>query len=76
MKEISVAEFQSDVVSWIKQAAIEKQIVIIDQGRPVAALIPFLLSKLAKSLPNREEHIRQRSWISIDSSSYISEMRD
>ncbi|MGE0131692.1 MAG: type II toxin-antitoxin system Phd/YefM family antitoxin [Blastocatellales bacterium] len=76
MKQISVVDLQSDVASWIRQAAVEKQIVITDQGKPVAALVPFLPSEPAKPLPNREERINQRPFISIDSADYISEMRD
>jgi len=76
MRQISVVELQSDVASWVRQAAVEKQIVITDQGQPVAALVSFLLSRPTKPLPNREERISRRSFISVDSAVYISEMRD
>ncbi len=75
MRQISIIELQSDVVSWIRQAAIEKQIVITDQGQPVASLIPFVHATPTNPLPNREERIGLRSFISTDSAVYISEMR-
>ncbi|MGH9849460.1 MAG: type II toxin-antitoxin system Phd/YefM family antitoxin [Blastocatellia bacterium] len=76
MRQISVIELQSDVASWIRQAAVEKQIVITDHGQPVAALVSFLLTKPTRPLPYREERIGRRSFISVDSGVYISEMRD
>ncbi len=76
MRQISISELQSDVVSWIRQAAIERQIVITDEGRPVATLISFFLSKFFRPLPNREERISRRPYITVDSAVYISEMRD
>jgi len=76
MKQISISELQSDAGRWIRRAAIEKQIVITDQGRPVAALIPFWPSQSGKPLPNREERISRRSHITVDSAVYLSDMRD
>lgn len=76
MRQISVIELQSDVVAWIRQAVIEKQIVITDQGQPIAALIPFLHATPTNPVPNREERIGKRTFISTDSAIYISEMRD
>ena len=76
MRQITINELQSDVVAWIKQVAVDRQIVILDQGQPVAAIIPFVLSKVAKTLPNREKRISQRSFVAVDSAVYISEMRD
>jgi len=63
-------------VSWIRQIAIEKQIVIMDQGQPVATIIPFQHATPTNPLPNREERISQRSFISTDSAVYISDMRN
>lgn len=76
MKQISISELQSDARLWIEQAVIERQIVITDQGQPIAALIPFISSQSGKPLPNREARINQRSSISVDSAVYVSEMRD
>ena len=76
MKQISISELQSDARLWIQQAVIERQIVITDQGQPIAALIPFCSSQSGKPLPNREARINQRSSIVVDSAVYVSEMRD
>jgi len=76
MKQISISELQSDAGWWIRQAAIEKQIVITDQGQPVAALIPFRSSPSGQPLPDREERINRRPYLTVDSADYISEMRD
>jgi antitoxin (DNA-binding transcriptional repressor) of toxin-antitoxin stability system len=74
MKQIS--EFQANAGWWIRQAVLEGQLVITDQGRPVAALTPVLSIQPGKPLPNREERISRRSHITTDSADYISEMRD
>lgn len=76
MKEISVNELQADAVWWIRQAALEQQIVITEQGQPVAALIPLPSAQLGQPLPDREERICQRAAITIDSADYISALRD
>lgn len=76
MKQISIRELQTDTEAWISQAAIEKQIVVTDNGQPVAAIIPLPSQKPGKTLPNREERIQQQPYIPIDSAVYISEMRD
>jgi antitoxin (DNA-binding transcriptional repressor) of toxin-antitoxin stability system len=76
MKQISISEFQANAEWWIRQAVLERQLVITEQGRPVAALTPVLLMQSGKSLPNREERISRRSHITTDSADYISEMRD
>ncbi len=76
MKQISIQELQTDTGAWINQVATEKQIVVTDNGQPVAAIIPLPSQKSGKTLPNREERIRQRSYLPTDSAVYISEMRD
>lgn len=76
MKQISIRELQTDTEAWISQAAIEKQIVVTDNGQPVAAIVPLPSQKRGKTLPNREEQILQQPFIAIDSAVYISEMRD
>jgi len=76
MKEISINELQADAGWWVRQAALEQQIVITEQGHPVAALIPFPAAQLGQPLPDREERIRQRAAITIDSADYIAALRD
>jgi antitoxin (DNA-binding transcriptional repressor) of toxin-antitoxin stability system len=76
MKEISIQELHRDTDQWVKQAARRESIIITDGGQPVATLTAFEAARLAKALPNREDQIRRRSLISVDSADYISEMRD
>lgn len=76
MKQISIKELQSNAEAWVKQASIERQIVITDEGQPVATIIAFPNTQNIAPLPNREYRISQRSFIATDSAIYISEMRD
>jgi prevent-host-death family protein len=76
MRQISISELTSNVALWIREAATERQIVITDQGKPLAAIVPLFTSKSPKPLPDREERITRRSLIGVDSAIYISEMRD
>ena len=76
MKQIGISELQADVGAWIRQSVLEQEIVITEQGQPVAALISLPPAQAAKQLPNREERISRRSCLAVDSATYISEMRD
>lgn len=76
MKQISVPEFEQDIVSWLKRVSVEKEIVITLEGQPVATIIPFASPEKLQPLPDREEKIVRRSPIAVDSSQYISDMRD
>jgi antitoxin (DNA-binding transcriptional repressor) of toxin-antitoxin stability system len=76
MKQISIKELQSDAENWVKQASLERQIVITSEGLPVATIIPFPTAQKTRPLPNREDRITRRSLITTDSAIYISEMRD
>jgi antitoxin (DNA-binding transcriptional repressor) of toxin-antitoxin stability system len=76
MKTISIRELHLRTGRWVRQAASQGPIVVTDRGRRVATLHPFDASAPPRSLPNREETIRKRSKIPIDSVSYQSEMRE
>lgn len=76
MKEITINELQADTAAWVRQAALEKQIIITEQGRPVATLLPLPTLRAGQPLPNREAQILARPFINHDSGEYISEMRE
>jgi antitoxin (DNA-binding transcriptional repressor) of toxin-antitoxin stability system len=75
MKEISIQELQHDTDQWVKLAARRERIIITDGGQPVAALTALEPSPPPKRLPDREDKIKQRSLIKVDSADYVSEMR-
>jgi len=76
MKEIRIEELERNVGQWVKLAADREPIIITDGGKPVATLAGLEPSHLPRRLPDREDKIRQRSRISVDSVDYLSEMRD
>jgi antitoxin (DNA-binding transcriptional repressor) of toxin-antitoxin stability system len=75
MEEISIQELHRDTGQWVRLAAGHERIVITDGGQPIAALTAFEESQLYSPLPDREERVKQRSPIKVDSPEYISEMR-
>jgi antitoxin (DNA-binding transcriptional repressor) of toxin-antitoxin stability system len=75
MKEISIQELHQDTSQWVRLAAGHERIVITDRGQPIAALTAFQESQLHRRLPDREDKIKRRSLIKVDSADYISEMR-
>ena len=75
MKEISIQELHQETSQWVRLAARRERIIITDAGRPIAALTAFEPSQLLKALPDREDKIKKRSLIEVDSADYISEMR-
>jgi prevent-host-death family protein len=76
MKEISIEELKRNAGQWVKLAASREPIIITDDGKPVATLNGFEPARRSRQLPDREEKIRKRSQITIDSADYLSEMRD
>lgn len=76
MKEISIEELKRDAGQWVKLAASREPIIITEDGKPVATLNGVGLSRTSNRLPDREDKIRKRSQIIVDSSDYLSEMRD
>ena len=75
MKEISIEEFKRDAGQWIRLAASKEPIIITDGGKPVATLTAVEPPHHSKRLPDREDKIKQRSRINVDSADYLSEMR-
>lgn len=75
MKEISIQELQHDTDQWVRQASRHGRIIITDGGQPVAALTALEPPLPRKPLPDREEQIKLRSVIEVDSADYVSEMR-
>ena len=59
----------------VRHAASRGPIVVTDYGRRVAAIQPFDGETGRRSLPNREETIRKRSEIPVDSVVYQAETR-
>ena len=75
MKEISIQQLQDDASQWVRLAANQERIIITDGGQPVAALTALEPLQAPKRLPDREDKIKQRSVIKVDSADYVSEMR-
>ena len=75
MKEVSIQELRRDTERWVRLAAQGEAIAITDGGQRIAALTAVEEIHPHKSLPNREDKIRARSVIKVDSGDYISEMR-
>jgi antitoxin (DNA-binding transcriptional repressor) of toxin-antitoxin stability system len=76
MTIISIRELHLETGRWVRRAAAGEAVIVTDRGRRVASLAPFEPSMLGRPLPNREERIRTRSRLTVDSTDVISEMRD
>ena len=76
MKEITLEELKRDADQWVRLAARKEPVIITDGGKPVATLTGLEPPHHSKRLPNREDKIKQRSQIKLDSADYLSEMRD
>jgi antitoxin (DNA-binding transcriptional repressor) of toxin-antitoxin stability system len=76
MKEISIEDLRRNAAEWVKLAADQETIVITDGGKRVATLTGLDSPHRSRPLPDREEKIRRRSQITVDSADYLSEMRD
>ena len=77
MKEISIDELKRNAGQWVKLAASREPIIVTEDGKPVATLNGVGPSRTPPSrLPDREDKIRRRSEIYVDSADYLSEMRD
>ena len=75
MKTISIRELHLRTGRWVRHAASRGPIVVTDHGRRVVAIKPFDAETGRRSLPNREETIRKRSEIPVDSVVYQAETR-
>jgi prevent-host-death family protein len=76
VKEISIDELKRNAAQWVKLAASSEPIIITDDGKPVATLNGFGPARATSRLPDREDKIKRRSQINVDSTEYLSEMRD
>ena len=76
MKEISIEELKPDAGQWTRLAVGKEPVIITDGGKPVATLTGLEPSRHSKRLPDREDKIKQRFPITVDSVDYLSEMRD
>ena len=76
MKTITIRELHLATGRWVRHAATTREpVVVTDRGRRVAAIQPFEPRVLAQPLPDREQRIRKRSRIPVDSATYQAEMR-
>jgi antitoxin (DNA-binding transcriptional repressor) of toxin-antitoxin stability system len=75
MKEISIEELKRDAGRWVRLAARKEPVIITDGGKAVATLTGLEPAHRSKPLPDREDKIRQRSQITVDSAEYVSEIR-
>lgn len=74
MKEISIGELKRDAGQWVMLAARREPVIITDGGKPVATLTGLEPPHHSKRLPDREDKIKKRSQINVDSADYLSEM--
>lgn len=75
MRTISIRELHLKTGRWVRHAASQGPVIVTDRGRRVAALQPVDVTSGGRPLPNREETIRKRSRISVDSVVYQAEVR-
>jgi antitoxin (DNA-binding transcriptional repressor) of toxin-antitoxin stability system len=75
MKTISIRELHLKTGRWVRHAASHEPVAVTDRGRRIAALQPFDATPNRRPLPDREETIRKRSRVPVDSVVYQSEAR-
>ena len=75
MKTISIRELHLKTGRWVRHAASRGPVVVTDRGRRVAALQPVDPHAKGRPLPDREEAIRRRSRIPVDSVIYQADTR-
>jgi antitoxin (DNA-binding transcriptional repressor) of toxin-antitoxin stability system len=81
MTAISIHQLQEDTVHWVRQATEQEPIVVTDEGKAVAKIVPFAAPKAdnpfltRKLLPGFAE-LQARMYGGTDSTEIISEMRD
>lgn len=77
MRTITIRDLHLATGRWVRHAATTREPVIVtDRGHRVATIQPFEPRVLAQPLPDREQKIRKRSRIPVDSATYQAEMRD
>jgi antitoxin (DNA-binding transcriptional repressor) of toxin-antitoxin stability system len=76
MKSISIRQLHQDTGKWVRHAATRGAIVVTDRGARVAAIGPIAAAPAARALPDREDRIRRRPRLDLDSAAAVSDMRD
>jgi prevent-host-death family protein len=76
MRQAGIREVRQNLSALLEEVRRGEEVVITDRGRPVAALCPYDPSRFGKPLPDRRKKIRKRTRIAVDSTVYVSEMRD
>jgi antitoxin (DNA-binding transcriptional repressor) of toxin-antitoxin stability system len=76
MSTITIRELHLNTGRWVRRAAGGEPVIVTDRGRRVATLNALEPGAAGPSLPDREARIRKRSRLPVDSSRYVSEMRD
>lgn len=76
MRTITIRELHMKTGRWVRHAAANGPVTITDRGRRVATLRPAEQVIVGRPLPDREAKILRQSRIPVDSSVYVSEMRN
>jgi antitoxin (DNA-binding transcriptional repressor) of toxin-antitoxin stability system len=76
MRTITIRELHMQTGRWVRHAAANGPVTITDRGRRIASLRPAEQTMVGRPLPDREAEIRKQSRIPVDSTVYVSEMRN
>jgi antitoxin (DNA-binding transcriptional repressor) of toxin-antitoxin stability system len=76
MLVITIRDLHLNTGRWVRRAASGEPVIVTDRGRRVATLAAVTALPPGRPLPDREARIRRRSRLPVDSSRYVSEMRD
>jgi prevent-host-death family protein len=76
MPIITIRALHLNTGQWVRRAASGEPVIVTDRGRRVVTLAALATRPPGRPLPDRETVIRRRSRISVDSSRYVSEMRE
>ena len=81
MTAISIHELHEHTALWVRKAAEQESILVTDQGRAVAKLVPFPIAKegnpfLTRKLLPGYEAVMHKRYSGKDSAEIISEMRE
>jgi antitoxin (DNA-binding transcriptional repressor) of toxin-antitoxin stability system len=76
MKTITIRELHMRTGRWVRHAAANGPVTVTDRGRRIATLRPAEEVRVGRPLPDREAKILKQSRIPVDSTEYVSEMRE
>jgi prevent-host-death family protein len=81
MKSISIRELHEHTEDWVRRATEEEPIILKDNGRPVARIVPIPAPSAENPFPNRKllpgfAELQSRLRGGTDSTEIVSEMRD